>query len=304
MLAARIHQFGGPEQIKLEDTDRPVPLKGNALIRVRAAGINPVDWMIREKQFNPPGTEKLPQTLGQDFAGEIEEVNGESEFKKGDRVLGEAWGAFAEYAVTPVKDLVRIPKQMSFETAAGIPMPALTAWQLIYRAARLSKGQKILIHGASGAVGMFAVQFAKLRGAFVIGTASRASFDHLQKIGIDEVVDYKHEHFEKLVRDVDVVIDSQGGDVQLRSFGVMRPGGLLINLIGEANEKAAQAAGVKAIDFAMEFDVDDLKEIVKLIENGKIRAEVAQVFSFDQTREAMTLNQEGKSHGKVVLRVV
>jgi NADPH:quinone reductase-like Zn-dependent oxidoreductase len=303
MKAARFNRFGGPEQVKIEDIDRPVPKMGEALVRVCAAGVNPVDWMIREKQFNPPGTEKVPQTLGQDFSGQIESIHEQSDLKEDDRVLGQVFGAFAEFVAVPVKDLVRIPDSMTFETAASLPMPALTAWQLINRAAQVTKGQRVLIHGASGAVGSFAVQFAKLKGAYVIGTASRPSFDHLQEIGIDEVVDYNHEQFEKLVSDIDVVIDSQGGDVQRHSCEVMRKGGLLINLQGEVNEKAANAAGVRAIDFAMEYDVKDLKEIIQLVESGKVRAEIAQVFSLDQAREALNLNQEGKSHGKVVLKV-
>jgi NADPH:quinone reductase-like Zn-dependent oxidoreductase len=303
MKAARFDRFGGPEEVKIEDIDRPVPKKGEALVRVCAAGVNPVDWMIREKQFNPPGTENVPQTLGQDFSGQIESLHEESDLKEDDRVLGQVFGAFAEFVAVPLKDLVRIPESMSFETAASIPMPALTAWQLINRAAHITKGQRILIHGASGAVGSFAVQFAKLKGAYVIGTASRPSFDHLQKIGIDEVVDYNHEQFEKVMSDIDVVIDSQGGDVQMKSFEVMKKGGLLINLIGEVNEKAANAAGVRAIDFGMEYDVNDLKEIIQLVEDGKVRADIAQVFSLDQAREALDLNQEGKSHGKIVLKV-
>jgi NADPH:quinone reductase-like Zn-dependent oxidoreductase len=302
MKAARFHRFGGPEQVQLDEMDRPIPKQAEALIQVRAAGVNPVDWKIVDNEFNET-EDKLPQTVGQDFAGEIVSMSGESDFKKDERVLGQTWGSYAEYISVPIKDIVRIPPSMTFETAAAIPMPALTAWQVVHNAAHLSQGKRVLIHGAGGAVGSFAVQFAKLAGAYVIGTAGHSSFDHLQDLGIDEVIDYKNGRFEKRASDIDVVIDSQGGEVQKKSFRVMRKEGLLINLIGEVDEKAAREAGVHAIPFRMKYNIDDLKQIVGLVENGRVRAEVAQVFQLDKAREALKLSQEGKTHGKVVLKI-
>jgi NADPH:quinone reductase-like Zn-dependent oxidoreductase len=305
MKAIRIHQFGGSEQMRLEEVEMPKLESGQALVRIRAAGINPVDWMIRERMFNPEGTDKVPLTLGQDFSGVVEKIgpDTQSEFSEGDEVLGEVFGAFAEYAVVPIQDLVRKPGNISFEVAAAIPMPALTAWQMVIDTAQARPGMKFLIHGAGGAVGSFAAQFAKLKGAQVIATASEASFAFLREIGVDQVIDYNRERFEDNVQDVDVVIDPKGGEVQARSWRVLKKGGLLINLIGEIDEDAAKKAGVRGLAFAMSYDAGELRQIVELVEQGKVKPHVSQVLPLAEARKAMDLNQQGKSHGKVVLKL-
>ena len=305
MKAARIHAFGGSEKVKVETVPLPRMRKNTALVRVRAAAVNPVDWAVREKIYNPKGADKLPLTLGQDFAGVIEEIapGSRSLFRKGDPVFGETWGSFAEYAVVPLKDLVRKPRSLSFVVAASIPMPALTAWQMVIDTAKASPQKTFLIHGASGGVGSFAAQFAKWKGAHVVVTASRPSFRYLEAIGVDVIIDYKKERFEKKVTGVDVVIDPLGGDTQKRSWGVLKKGGMLINLIGEIDRDAARKAGVRGVDFGMRYDTEDLKQIARLIERRVIRPHISRVLPLGQVRRALDMNENGRSHGKIVLAV-
>src|SRR6266545_669551 len=305
MKAARIHAFGGSDRVKIEDIPTPNIKRGHALVQIRAAGVNPVDWAIREKIYNPKGADRVPLTLGQDFAGVIEALapGTRTSLRPGDEVFGEAWGSFAEYAVVPVKDLVRKPKSLDFVTAASIPMPALTAWQMVIDTAKASPRKTFLIHGASGGVGSFAAQFAKWKGATVIATASRSSFKFLRSVGVDEIIDYKKERFEKKLNDVDVVIDPIGGDTQTKSWTVLKEGGMLINLIGEIDRKAARKARVRAVEFAMEYDTNDLKKIVRLVDRGLIKPHISKVMPLAQARRALDMNQNGRSHGKIVLKV-
>jgi NADPH:quinone reductase-like Zn-dependent oxidoreductase len=305
MKAVRIHAFGGPDKVKLEELDEPRLKSKQALVRVIAAGVNPVDWAVREKIYNPKGADRVPMTLGQDFAGVIEDIapGARSAFKKGDAVLGEVWGSFAEYVSVPLDALVRKPKGMDFVTAASLPMPGLTAWQVTIDTARAAKGKRFLVHGAGGAVGALVAQLAKWKGAWVAATASAASFDFLRRVGVDQVIDYKRRRFENAVDEIDVVIEHLGGDTQERSLGVMRKGGMLINLIGEIDRDAARRAGVKAVDFGMTYDTRDLKKVVDLVARKMLRPHVTQVLSLEDARRALDLNQRGRSHGKIVLRV-
>jgi NADPH:quinone reductase-like Zn-dependent oxidoreductase len=261
--------------------------------------------MVREHQYNPKGADRVPLTLGQDFAGVIEKIGpgSKTSLREGDEVFGEVFGSFAEYALVPVKDLVKKPRSVDFKIAAALPMPALTAWQAIVDTAGAKAGMRFLIHGASGGVGSFAAQFARWRGAQVAATASESSLGYLRSFGVDPVVDYKRERFEEKVSGVDVVLDPLGGDTQARSWRVLKPGGMLINLIGEIDEEAASRAGVRAIDFGMEYDVEDLEEIAALVQSGVIQPHISKVLPLDQARQAMDLNQQGKSHGKIVLEV-
>ena len=183
-------------------------------------------------------------------------------------------------------------------------MPALTAWQAIIDTAGAKPGMRVLIHGASGGVGSFAAQFARWKGAEVAATASEPSFDYLRSIGVDPVIDYKRDRFEEKLHDVDVVLDPLGGETQARSWRVLKRTGTLITLIGEIDEDAARRAGVRAIDFGMEYDVEDLEEIAGLVEGGIIKPHISKVLPLDQARQAMDLNQQGNSHGKIVLEVL
>ena len=306
MKAVRIHEFGGPERVQLEEVAIPKATRGKALVRIRAAAVNPVDWMVREHLYNPKGADRVPLTLGQDFAGVIEKIGAGSKtsLHEGDAVFGEVFGSFAEYALAPLKDLVKKPASLDFKIAAALPMPALTAWQAIIDTAGAKPGMRFLIHGASGGVGSFAAQFARWKGAEVAATASEPSFDYLRSIGVDPVIDYKRDRFEEKLHDVDVVLDPLGGETQARSWRVLKRTGTLITLIGEIDEDAARRAGVRAIDFGMEYDVEDLEEIAGLVEGGIIKPHISKVLPLDQARQAMDLNQQGNSHGKIVLEVL
>ena len=305
MKAVRIHAFGGPDQVQVEDVPIPKIKAGEALVRIKAAAINPVDWMVREKIYNPEGMDQVPLTLGQDFAGVIEKIAPGSRtlLNEGDAVFGETWGSFAEYAVVPLRDLVPKPRTLDWVTAASIPMPALTAWQMVIDVAKAQAGMKFLIHGASGGVGSFAAQFAKWKGAEVIATASRPSFVYLRSIGVDDIIDYKTEHFEKICSEIDVVIDPLGGETQAKSWGVLKKSGILINLLGEIDEAAARKFGVRAHVFGMEYDVEDLGEISELVERGLVKPHISKILPLDEARKALEMNQRNQSHGKIVLKI-
>src|SRR5438477_4372159 len=263
MKAVRIHEFGGPDQVQIEEVATPTVTRGNALVRIRAAGVNPVDWMVREHIYNPKGADRVPLTLGQDFAGVIEKIGSDSKtsLREGDEVFGEVFGSFAEFALVPVKDLVKKPASLDFKIAAALPMPALTAWQAIIDTAKAKPGMRFLIHGASGGVGSFAAQFARWKGAEVAAPASEPSLGYLRSLAVGPIINSKRERFGGKGRDGDVVLDPLGGDTQARSWGVLQRGGMLINLIEEIDEKAAKKAGVRAVDFGMEYDVEDLEQI-------------------------------------------
>ncbi len=305
MKAIRIHEFGGPDRVRIEDVPVPAPTGDKALVHVRAAAVNPVDWMIREHLYNPAGADRVPLTLGQDFSGVVERLGPRpgGGFRPGDEVFGEAWGTFAEYTLVPISDLVRKPRNVDFIVAASIPMPALTAWQSILDTGGARPGLRVLIHGASGGVGSFAAQLARWKGAEVWATAGSESFEFLRGAGITQLVDYRRERFEEKVPEVDVVLDPLGGEVQARSWSVLRRGGMLINLVGEIDHAAAEKAGARGVAFGMRYDTEDLREIASLVERGTIRPHVTRVLPLDQGRRALELNQQGESHGKIVLEV-
>ncbi|HWI57176.1 MAG TPA: NADP-dependent oxidoreductase, partial [Bacillota bacterium] len=209
MKAVRIHAFGGPEVLAYEEVPRPEPAIDQILVRVHAAGVNPVDWKIRQGLL---GASPLPQTMGSDFSGMVEAVSPEvHEFHVGDLVFGvvaEESGSYAEYTVAPVSRVARKPEGLDEVHAAALPIASLTAWQALFDAARLRAGQKVLIHAAAGGVGSFAVQFAHWKGAQVIGTASARNQDYVRGLGVDQFIDYHATRFEEVVQGADVVLDT------------------------------------------------------------------------------------------------
>jgi NADPH:quinone reductase-like Zn-dependent oxidoreductase len=309
MKAVRIQNFGGPEQVRIEEVLPPEVGPGQVLVEVRAAGVNPVDWMIRERIYNPEGADKVPLTLGQDFAGIVRKIGpwarppSVGRLREGTAVLGEAWGTFAELVAVPASDLVEKPESIDFVTAAALPMPALTAWHVVVDTAHAGTGKHFLVHGASGGVGSLAAQFARLHGAEVTVTAGPESFGYLRSAGIDDIIDYRSQRFEDRGRAFDVVVDPLGGDLQRRSLEVLRPGGLLINLVGQADQAAAEERGLRAVDFGMQYDTVTLREIVRLVSRGEVKPHVSKVMSLADARRAMDMNQRGQSHGKIVLQV-
>jgi NADPH:quinone reductase-like Zn-dependent oxidoreductase len=307
MQAIRYHAYGGPEQLVLERVPRPELKPGAVLVHVKAAGVNPWDWKLRTGAFQQFMPIDFPYTPGIELAGVIEELGpGVNGFKRGQAVYGNASGANAEYAVAPASSLATKPAALTFDQAAAVPVGATTAWRALFDTVNLQAGQRLLIQGAAGGVGSLAVQLARWRGAYVIGTASAKNLDFVRSLGADEVVDYQITPIEKALRDVDVVLDTVGGDVQERSLAVLRPGGVLVTDAGQPLEEKAQARGVRAIgvgpaDPARSGEM--LRQIGQLIDSGQIKVQVANVFPLAQAGKAHALSQTGHGQGRIVLHV-
>ena len=317
MKAVRIHKFGGTEVLMIEDVERPIPAANEILIQVYASGINPVDWVVREggNDVLRPHL-KLPMTLGWDAAGVVEEVGSAvTRFKKGDAVYGEpdfpGSGSYAEYLVANASQFAHKPKSISFVEAAAVPLAALTAWTGIFKAGKLQAGQRIFVQGASGGVGSFAVQFAKAKGAYVIGMASAKNLDYVKQLGADEVIDYQSQQFEDLLQDVDVVLEAtplRDNQERLRAVQILKDGGILVtaNLDFPFDEQVKEALAAKNATgeaFNNEPRGEWLEEMAQLIDEGKVNVQVAKVFPLEQVAEAHTESETWHVQGKLVLQV-
>jgi NADPH:quinone reductase-like Zn-dependent oxidoreductase len=311
--AVILEAFGGPEVLKLAEVPRPEPVPTEVLVRVHAAGVNPVDWKTRNGRGAAGAMGPLPLTLGWDVSGVVEQTGyGVTRFQVGDEVFGmprfpRQAGAYAEYLTSPARQLARKPANVGHNEAAAVPLASLTAWQAIVETAKLATGQRILIHGAAGGVGHLAVQIAKSRGAFVVGTAKAAQHDFLRGLGADELIDYTATRFEDEVGDLDVVFDLIGGETSLRSVSTLRPGGLLIvvpsgtdqTVLGEAERR-----GVRATNIMVELDYTALEQVAALVESGGLRVELDRVFALEDAAQAHEHGESRSSRGKVVLSVV
>lgn len=304
MKAVRIHEYGDAGAIRLEDVPRLSVADDQILVRVHDAGVNPIDWKIRQgymKQFTPA---QFPLTMGQDFAGEVSEVGkAVDRFRVGDRVFGFAQGTYAEYAAAPVSTVARIPDSIDYVTAAALPTAGLTALQAVRDAVGARAGVTILIHGAAGGVGSFASQIAKNRGAVVIGTATGKNVEYLRSIGIERVVDYKRERFEEKVHEVDAVIDLVGGETLKRSYAVVKRGGIIVTTVGQIDEAAAARAGIRAVRIVMKKNATDLDELARLVSDGAVKPRVGQIMNLDDARRAQELSEGSKTDGKLILKV-
>jgi len=294
--------------LRYEDTPKPKPGSGEALVRIRAAGVNPIDWKIRTGYMKEMMQNRLPLTLGVDMAGVIEEVvDGITGFKTGDAVygyLGSAQGGtYADYVTAGASALAPVPSSLDFVGAASLPLVSLVGWQTLFDTAHLEKGQTALIHGASGGVGHMAVQLAKWKGARVIGTASSKNADFLKSLGVDEVIDYHKTRFEDVVRDVDVVLDTIAGDTQQRSYKVLKKGGIMVSTLGIQNPEEAAKYGVNATGFMAQPNGGELGQIARLVDSGKLKPTVTQVFPLKDAVRAHELSQSGHVRGKLVLKV-
>jgi len=232
MKAIRIHQYGGPEVLAQVEMQCPTPGPDEVLIKVRAASVNPLDWKMRAGLVKKIFPLTFPATLGRDVSGTVEEAGDNvTQFKRGDEVYALVSGGYAEYVVAKETAVAKKPRTLDHVQAAAVPAVGLTALQALFEVAQLSAGQKVLIHAAAGGVGNFAVQLAKARGAYVIGTASSKNHPLLNELGVDQAVDYRKTRFEDVVREVDVVLDTVGGETQERSFKVLKKGGILVSLV-------------------------------------------------------------------------
>ncbi|MEO6328244.1 MAG: NADP-dependent oxidoreductase [Ginsengibacter sp.] len=309
MRAIRIYEFGGPEVLQMEDIPRPKPNADEVLIKVYATAVNPVDWKIRKGLRKEKFPTTFPLTLGWDVSGVIEEVgNKVTNFTSGDEVYGRLDstknGAYAEYVSVRATEVALKPKAIDHEKAAAVPLAALTAWQGLFDHGHLQPGQKVLIHAAAGGVGTFAVQFAKWIGAYVIGTASEKNIDFLKQLGADEVIDYKKERFEERLKDLDVVLDTLGGDTQKRSLQVLKAGGRLITTLKAENQEEAKAKNISIEAYTAQSYTNQLEQIAHLIDEGKVKPVIARVMPLEEAAEAQKLSEIGHIRGKIVLKVI
>jgi NADPH:quinone reductase-like Zn-dependent oxidoreductase len=311
MRAITQDTFGGPEVLRPAEIAKPEPQPTELLVRVTAAGVNPVDFKTRGGTGMAHVVGEPPFVLGWDVSGVVEQVGfGVTKFAPGDEVYGMPWfpraaGAYAEYVTAPARQFALKPATMSHEEAAGVPLAALTAWQTLVDTASVKAGQRVLITAAAGGVGHFAVQIAKHLGAHVIGTASAARHDWLAKLGADELVDYTAGRFEEAVSDADVVIDLVGGDTGVLALKTLKPGGLLVAVPGGVSDELAQAAearGVRTSAFLVEPDGPALSRLAALIDGGEITTEV-EVLPLAEAAEAHRRSEQGRTRGKLVLRV-
>lgn len=305
MNAVRIHEFGGPEVLKYEEVPRPEPGPGEALVKVYAVGVNPIDWKTRQGLI-PRYT--FPLILGRDFSGVVEAVGpGVTRVKQGDEVYGMAdpskHGAYAEYTVVSESDIAPKPKSLDFVHAAAVPLAALVAWQTLFDTAHLSAGQTVLIQGAAGGVGHYAVQLAIWKGATVIGTALDGDVKFVRELGADEAIEVTKARFEEVVHDVDVVLDLIGGDTQERSWQVLKKGGILVSSVGVKNPQAAEEHGVRAVAFVNQMNADELARIGELIDQGVVKPTVQTVMPLQDAAKAHELLESQKVRGKIVLKV-
>lgn len=311
MKAVRLHREGGPEQLVYEDAPEPVLGTGDALIRVHATGITPAELTWAETYRNCDGSERLPAIPGHEVSGVVESVaHGVSDVSTGEEVYALTSfcrdGAAAEYVAVHAADLAPKPQTLDHVQAAAVPLSALTVWQAFFDHARLASGQRVLIHGAAGGVGSFAVQIAHWHGAYVVGTASADNRDFLLGLGANEVIDYQHVQFEQAVRDIDVVLDTIGGDTRERSWQVLKPRGILVSLpepIPEVEAEAHGKRGRRGVFFIVKPDRDQLGDIATLIDSGAIRPVIAETIPLSKTRQAFERGVAGHTRGKLVLEV-
>jgi NADPH:quinone reductase-like Zn-dependent oxidoreductase len=302
MKAIRVHDYGGPEQLVLEQAPVPQVPSDQVLIHLKAAGVNPADWKYRSgayKQFMPL---TFPWTPGLEGAGIVETAGADVKaFKKGDEVYGLVSGAYAEYALAKTNEIFPKPAGLTFEEAAAIPIGALTAWGAVIATAKVEAGQRVLVHGAAGGVGLYAVQLARWKGAHVTGTASASNLEFVRSLGAEQVIDYRATRFETVLRDMDVVIDTVGGNLAERSFQVLRPGGVYVTVAGRLAEDAGKAQNVKALS-AGRFPAENLKQISELIESKQLKAVVGKVFPLGEAAKAHELSQTGHGRGRIILQ--
>ncbi|MFL5734824.1 MAG: NADP-dependent oxidoreductase [Chloroflexia bacterium] len=310
MKAVRIYDFGASDVLKYEEVDLPEPSDDELLVRVRAASASPIDWKMREgyvlKQMGAP----MPTVLGRDYAGDVVTVGANViGFAAGDPVFGRVLrlhtGCYSDYITVTPEEVVAMPASLDYEEAAAVPHSALTAWQALVETADVSPGQTVLIHGAAGGVGSFAVQMVKALGARAIGTCSPNNLEFLRELGADEVIDYNATRFEDVVSDVDMVLDTRGGETQERSWQVIKPGGILVTLVSWSPTSLEEAAarGVRAEMISRRPDRENLHSIAALIEEGRIKPVVSDVLPLHKIGEAHDRLADDHVRGKIVMRM-
>ena len=308
MKAVRIHRFGGPEVLEVEDVPVPEPRGSELLVHIHAASVNPVDYKIRRGTVPWVTQGMLPITLGRDLSGTIESSGPEAQaFRPGEDVYamlgGIDRGSYAEYVVVKPSEAAATPVGLSHIEAAAVPLAGLTAWQGLFDHGHLQAGQTVLIHGGSGGVGHFAIQFAKVTGAWVLTTVSAQNIDFVSELGADRAIDYRSQRFEEIARDVDLVLDLVGGETQERSWSVLKPGGILVTALGEPSQEKAAQHGVRGIGFRAQPNPAQLIEIGRLIDAEKVRPVVSATYPLAEARYAHEQLERGHVRGKIVLGI-
>jgi NADPH:quinone reductase-like Zn-dependent oxidoreductase len=311
MKSAQINKYGSSEVIEInQSTSEPTISSGKVLVIIKAAGVNPVDWKIREGGMQQLISLQFPSTLGIDFSGVIKQVGegvSPSDFKQGDEVYGQAGvinggsGAFAEMALANTESIANKPKRLSHAEAAGLPLVGVSAWQALVENIGLSKGQKILIHGGAGGIGSIAIQLAKYLGADVATTVSINDKQFVQELGADQVIDYKTQTFEDLLHDYDAVFDTVGDETYRRSFKVIKKGGVIVSMLDQPDSELMNQYGVKAIFQFTQADRERLTKLTQWVDENNIRVNVEKTFLLDEAGKALDYQKDVHPRGKVVL---
>jgi alcohol dehydrogenase len=312
MKSVQINEYGGSEIIKVnQSSSEPTVSTGKVLVTIKAAGVNPADWKIREGYFQQMAPLQFPSTLGMDFSGVIKQVGvgvSSSDFKQGDEVYGQAGvinggsGAFAEMALAKIENIAHKPKRLSHNEAAALPLVGVAAWWALKDDIGLSEGQKILIHGGAGGIGSIAIQIAKNLGAYVATTVSTNDKQFVQDLGADIVIDYMNQTFEDLLHDYDAVFDTVGGDTYRRSFKVPRKGGIIVSMLEQPHSELMNQYGIRAVFRFAQANRERLTRLAQWIdEDNNIRINVERTFSLEQAGDALDYQKDEHPRGKVVL---
>lgn len=312
MKAVEIEELGGPEVLQVVNVEKPKPGPTEILVRVHAAGVNPVDWKTRQWGGFLADLQPLPFRLGWDVSGVVEEVGqGVTRFEVGDEVLGMPWfprqaGCYAEYVTGPSRHFVLKPGEMDHVEAAGLPLAGLTAWQALVEAARIEAGQRVLILGAAGGVGHLAVQIAKHHDCYVIGTSQGVKHDFLTEMGIDEAIDYTSSSPAEIPEPYDVILDLIGGDTGLDAMAALKPGCIYIPIPSREHTGTADRArerGFQVHALVVEPDRRGLEQLTRLVHMDKLRVEINSVFSLEEVADAHRFGEQGRTRGKIVLKL-
>ena len=301
----RIHRFGGPDVLRVDEVEPSMPDARQVLVSVKAASINPVDFKIRNGKYPAVKEDRLPYTLGRDVSGVVEKCGAQAtRFKIGDEVagiVGIGGGGYAEKAVLDEAAIARKPQEIDHAHAAAIPLAGQTAWQGLFRYGQLKAGQAVLIHGGAGGVGHFAVQFAKAKGARVLTTVSTDNLPFARTLGADVVIDYKTQRFEELAQDLDMVFDLVDGETRERSWKLLKKGGVLVSTLTEPSEDTAARHAVRALRYTVEADGNELEEILSLAASGRVKPHVQKTYPLEEAAQALNSVEQGDSVGKIVL---
>jgi alcohol dehydrogenase len=308
--AARIHNYGGPEAVQVEDISLPEPQAGELLIRIHAAGVNPIDWKIRAGYMKQMMPLQLPLTLGGDFSGVVEVGADVADFKVGDEVYGQSGvlnggsGSFAEFSIAKVGTIATKPRSVSHTEAGGLPLVGVSALQALTEHLRVSAGQKVLIHGGTGGIGSIAIQLARHLGAYVATTVSADDIDYVKGLGADEVIDYKSRKFEEVLGGLDAVFDTVGGDTYSRSFKVLKRGGRLVSMLEQPDQQLMKDFGVKAFAQFTQVNTERLRRLAELVDRNVLKVHVDKTFPLEQAAAALLYLETESPRGKVVLKIV